>query len=359
MIKLKKEKEKITSHKSTSDRHGIILLKVYVIYTHHGLGWGGKCLIGPTHSGCWVRRLDWAFEDSLGITVTILFPVMYFKINKFKANIWTCQPPFSEGEVSKKSLPEWLLQSVLTNCLFSLPSQVYSQVSISTLFCFPLQKLCIKIQEINIGATAREDTSALLQVTYQVGLCIPQGLEQVFVGQVLGWSKAESSLILLGLVVSAQGSSVSTLPNRASSIPSMAVTLAMSVCLCWHIKCAGLAAIWGGTLVAANTDSDVDNDHLRLLSIQSLSSKDDHCEHQDISFETEAEQLVQEVSGASKGCFQSPHVAALTEASSWTSWSPHCVASQAYAMILGFPASYLGCHLSPCQCFTFLSKWCV
>lgn len=111
------------------------------------------------------------------------------------------------------------------------------------LFCFPLQNLCIKIQEINIGSTAREATSALLQVTYQVGLCIPQGLEQVFVGQVLGWSEAESSLILLGLVVSAQGSSVSTLPNRASSISSMSVTLAMSACLRWHIKCAGLAAI--------------------------------------------------------------------------------------------------------------------
>lgn len=33
MIKLKKEKEKITSHKSTSDRHGIILLKAYVLST--------------------------------------------------------------------------------------------------------------------------------------------------------------------------------------------------------------------------------------------------------------------------------------------------------------------------------------
>lgn len=42
-----------------------------------------------------------------------------------------------------------------------------------------------KIQELNIGAIAREDNSALLQVTYQVGL------EQVSIGQALGWSKAE------------------------------------------------------------------------------------------------------------------------------------------------------------------------
>lgn len=100
-----------------------------------------------------------------------------------------------------------------------------------------------KIQELNIGAIAREDNSALLQVTCQVGLCTPRGLEQVSVGQALGWSKAESSLPLPGLVVSAQSSSVGTLANKATSIPSVSVTRAMSACLHWHTKCAALAAV--------------------------------------------------------------------------------------------------------------------
>lgn len=43
-----------------------------------------------------------------------------------------------------------------------------------------------------VGAVAGENTSVLLQVRHQVGLCFPQGVEeQVLAGQVPGWSEAE------------------------------------------------------------------------------------------------------------------------------------------------------------------------
>lgn len=129
---------------------------------------------------------------------------------------------FLRGKLAKKKkIYEWFLSLRFNK--FYLPFQP-SFTSVLTGIHFKIvlffsSKIVYKIQELNIGAIAREDNSALLQVTYQVGLCTPRGLEQVSVGQALGWSKAESSLTLPGLVVSAQSSSVSTLPNKATSIP--------------------------------------------------------------------------------------------------------------------------------------------
>ena len=55
-----------------------------------------------------------------------------------------------------------------------------------------LQVSWLELPGVVCGTAAGEDASALLQVDHQVGLGVPQGLEeQILAGQVPGWSKAE------------------------------------------------------------------------------------------------------------------------------------------------------------------------
>lgn len=125
----------------------------------------------------------------------------------------------------------------------------------------------------NVGATAREDTSDLLQISYQVGLCIPQELE-VFVGQVLGWSKAEKLpyLALIGglctkclalffsqhLAIQGIQQPINACDPGNECLPMLPHKMCWSGC---HLR-----------RIAADTDSDLDNDRLQLLDpLHSLS----------------------------------------------------------------------------------------
>lgn len=140
--------------------------------------------------------------------------------------------------------------------------------------CFVFSsKIVSKKPGTNVGATAREDTSDLLQISYQVGLCIPQELE-VFVGQVLGWSKAEKLpyLALIGglctkclalffsqhLAIQGIQQPINACDLGNECLPMLPHKMCWSGC---HLR-----------RIAADTDSDLDNDRLQLLDpLHSLS----------------------------------------------------------------------------------------